>query len=114
MIFDSPFIRLTKRWCRFLGAITNNGRKLANFVGFYKGIQSAGAAIAFRIDARKVSFMNEFACNWGLLLGALLLAAPVIFLKIRDTVPLEEDLKFSDETLADVKPTAVSETSPNL
>lgn len=90
-----------------MGAITNNGRKLANFVGFYKGIQSAGAAIAFRIDERKVSFMGEFASNWALLLGALLLAAPVIFLKIKDTVPVEEDLKFSDETLADVKPAAV-------
>lgn len=90
-----------------MGAITNNGRKLANFVGFYKGIQSAGAAISFRIDARNVSFMAEFASNWGLLLGALLLAAPVIFLKIKDTVPVEEDLEFSDETLADVKPAAV-------
>lgn len=97
-----------------MGAITNNGRKLANFVGFYKGIQSAGAAISFRIDERGVSFMSEFASNWGLLLGALLLAAPVIFLKIRDTVPVEEDLKFSDETLEDVKPTALSERAQNL
>lgn len=105
------FKRLTKSWCRFLGAITNNGRKLANFVGFYKGIQSAGAAIAFRIDEREVSFMSEFASNWGLLLGALLLAAPVIFLKIRDSVPVEEDLKFSDETLSDVRPIIVSEST---
>lgn len=97
-----------------MGAITNNGRKLANFVGFYKGIQSAGAAIAFRIDERGVSFMSEFASNWGLLLGALLLAAPVIFLKIRDTVPVEEDLKFSDETLSDVQPITVSGRNPNL
>lgn len=97
-----------------MGAITNNGRKLANFVGFYKGIQSAGAAIAYRIDERGVPFMNEFASNWGLLIGALLLAAPVIFLKIRDTVPVEEDLKFSDETLEEVRPTAVPERSPNL
>lgn len=97
-----------------MGAITNNGRKLANFVGFYKGIQSAGAAIAFRIDERGVSFMSEFAANWGLLLGALLLAAPVIFFKIRDTVPVEEDLKFSDETLSDVRPITVSGRSPNL
>lgn len=97
-----------------MGAITNNGRKLANFVGFYKGIQSAGAAISLRIDERGASFMSEFAANWGLLLVALLLAAPVIFFKIRDTVPVEEDLKFSDETLSDVKPITVSGTSPNL
>lgn len=34
-----------------MGALTNNTRKLANFAGFYKGIQSAGAAIAGRVDA---------------------------------------------------------------
>ncbi len=85
-----------------MGALTNNGRKLANFAGFYKGIQSVGAAVAFRVDALKAPFMNEFASCWALLAGSLLIAAPVIWLKVRDTVPTEEDLKFSDETLADV------------
>lgn len=33
-------------------------------------------------------------------------AAPVIWLKIKDTVSIEEDLKFSDETVEDVAPTA--------
>lgn len=33
---------------RFMGSLTNNSRKLANFAGFYKGIQSAGQAIAWR------------------------------------------------------------------
>lgn len=28
-----------------MGALTNNARKLANFTGFYKGIQSAGAGM---------------------------------------------------------------------
>lgn len=90
---------------RFMGALTNNGRKLANFAGFYKGIQSAGAAIASRIDALHAPYMNEFASNWGLLAGTLLLAVPVILFNVRDTVPLEEDLKYSDETLEDVMPT---------
>lgn len=34
--------------CRFMGSLTNNARKLANFAGFYKGIQSAGAAGMWR------------------------------------------------------------------
>lgn len=33
---------------RFMGSLSNNSRKLANFAGFYKGIQSAGAAITWR------------------------------------------------------------------
>lgn len=94
---------------RFMGALTNNGRKLANFAGFYKGIQSAGAAIISAIDNDHVPYMNEFASSWGLLVGALLIAAPLIMLKVQDSVPVEEDLKFSDESLEDVKPTILSD-----
>lgn len=90
-----------------MGAITNNSRKLANFAGFYKGIQSAGAAIVWRLDDLGVPFMNLFASCWALLAGSLLLALPVILLKIRDTVPIEDDLKFSDETVEDVAPPTV-------
>lgn len=85
-----------------MGALTNNGRKLANFAGFYKGLQSAGAAVIFRVDALKAPFINEFASCWALLAGSLLVAGPVLLTRIRETVPTEEDLKFSDETLADV------------
>jgi hypothetical protein len=87
-----------------MGALTNNGRKLANFAGFYKGIQSAGAAIIWRLDSNKVPFINLFASCWALLAGGLLFALPLILMKIRDHVTLEEDLKFSDETVADVAP----------
>jgi hypothetical protein len=90
-----------------MGSLTNNGRKLANFAGFYKGIQSAGAAIIWRLDSLEIPFMNEFASCWALLAGGLLFALPVILLKIKDTVPVEEDLKFSDETIADVVATEV-------
>jgi len=89
-----------------MGAMTNNGRKLANFAGFYKGIQSAGAAIVFRIDALDTPFLNIFASCWALLGGSLLIAAPLIWTKIRDTVPIEDDLKFTDEIYEDVKPLA--------
>lgn len=89
-----------------MGALTNNSRKLANFTGFYKGIQSAGAAIAANLDARKISYMTQFGVSWGLLAGSLIVAAPVIIMKIKDTVSLEEDLKFSDETIEEVAPSA--------
>lgn len=90
---------------RLLGSLTNNGRKLANFTGFYKGIQSAGGAIAPAIDNRKVPYMTNLATIWGLLAGSLIVATPVIFMKVQDTTSLEEDLKFSDETFAEVAPT---------
>lgn len=87
-----------------MGSLTNNARKLANFTGFYKGIQSAGGAISPVLDTNKVSYMAQFAINWGLLAGSLVIAAPVIWIKVQDTTDLEEDLKFSDETVADVAP----------
>ena len=49
--------------------------------------------------------MNEFAASWALLAGSLLIAAPVIVMKIKDTVLLEEDLTFSDETVEEVRGT---------
>lgn len=85
-----------------MGSLTNNGRKLANFAGFYKCIQSAGSAISPVIDGRLVEYMTEFGINWGLLTGSLLIAAPVIWFKVKDYTSLEDDLAFSDETKADV------------
>jgi MFS family permease len=97
----------TVYWC--IGSLTNNARKLANFTGFYKGIQSAGGAISPSIDARKTAYMTQLAANWGLLAGSLIIAAPVIFMRVKDTTSLEEDLKFSDESFAEVAPTEVKE-----
>ena len=39
-----------------MGALSNDPRKLAYFAGFYKGIQSAGAAVVWRLDAVKTPF----------------------------------------------------------
>ncbi|KAK4645134.1 hypothetical protein QC761_310900 [Podospora bellae-mahoneyi] len=89
----------------YMGALSNSGRKAANLAGFYKGIQSAGAAVFWRLDGLKTPFNTIFGVTWGLLAAALLFAAPVIWLKVKDTVTAEEDLKFSDETIADVRAT---------
>lgn len=85
-----------------MGSLSNNARKLANFAGFYKGIQSAGAAGMWRLDAQKTPYMTEFASCWGLLLGSMLIALPVIFSKVKDSTDVAEDLRFSDETRVDV------------
>lgn len=85
-----------------MGALTNNARKLANFAGFYKGIQSAGGAITWALDDHKIPYMRMFASNWGLLTGSLVLALPVILWKVEDTVSLEKDIAFTDETIEEV------------
>jgi MFS family permease len=86
----------------FMGALTNNSRKLANFAGFYKGIQSAGAAVVYGLDNAKIPYLNMLASNWALLAGSLVVAAPVILFKVTDHVSVEKDLQFSDETEGEV------------
>ncbi|GAO49101.1 MFS general substrate transporter [Saitoella complicata NRRL Y-17804] len=65
-----------------MGALSNDPRKLAYFAGFYKGIQSAGAAIIWRIDALKKPFDAIFGSSWGLCGVALVCALPVILMKV--------------------------------
>lgn len=71
-------------------------------IGFYKAFQSAGAAIFWRLDGLGKPYDTMFGATWGVLAGSLLIAAPVVFFKIKDHVSIEEDLKFSDETIEDV------------
>jgi hypothetical protein len=94
-----------------MGSLTNNSRKLANFAGFYQGIQSAGAAITWALDRVKTPYMTSLAVTWGLLAGSIVIAAPAILTKVKDTVTLEEDLKFSDETFEDVQGRDRNETT---
>ncbi|KAF3919339.1 hypothetical protein ABW21_db0202980 [Orbilia brochopaga] len=81
-----------------MGALSNNSRKLAIYAGFYKGIQSAGSAVSFRLDSLKIPYINMFGSCWGLLLGSMICASPLIFFRIKEHIPAAEDLKFSDET----------------
>ena len=49
-----------------------------------------------------MSYDTMFTITWSLLGVSLLIGAPVVFLRIKDTVAMEEDLKFSDKTVEDV------------
>lgn len=90
-----------------MGALSNSGRKTANFAGFYKGIQSAGAAISWRIDAMDYSYLTQFAITWSLLAGSLVIAAPVIFLNIKEATSIDDDLIDTDLKYADIMPQAI-------
>lgn len=73
-----------------MGALSNDPRKLAYFAGFYKGIQSAGAAVVWRMDATGASFDALFGSSWGLCAAGMLCALPVIYLRVQDTGLSEE------------------------
>ncbi|KAJ6553314.1 major facilitator superfamily domain-containing protein [Mycena capillaripes] len=74
-----------------MGAMSNDPKKLAYFTGFYKSIQSAGAAGVWRADAILVPFMNVFASTWALCATGLLFALPMIYLRVKDHTDLEDE-----------------------
>lgn len=60
-------------------------------LGFNKGIQSAGAAIAWRLDAIAIPYMNLFASSWALVQGSLVIAIPLLWFKITDHTDAMQD-----------------------
>ena len=97
-----------------MGSLSNSGRRTANYVGFYKGLQSAGAAVMWSLDRDKLSYKSEWATNIGLLLGSLLIAAPLILVRIKDHVEIEDDLADVDETIEDVVPVVAIEKTQKV
>ncbi|KAJ2822889.1 hypothetical protein FBU31_004455, partial [Coemansia sp. 'formosensis'] len=49
-----------------IGALSNDNQLLARYIGFYKGMQSFGAAIAWQLDAKNVAPKNQLVANWVL------------------------------------------------
>ncbi|KAF8961016.1 major facilitator superfamily domain-containing protein [Flammula alnicola] len=74
-----------------IGAMSNDPAKLAYFAGFYKSIQSAGAAGAWRADAVKTPFMNLFISTWVLLVAGLVFALPMLYLRVKDHTELADE-----------------------
>lgn len=68
-----------------IGAISNSPQKTAYYGAFYKSIQSAGAAIMWRLDFYQVPYINMFASCWALCAGSLVVAFPLVFYMITDT-----------------------------
>lgn len=87
-----------------LGCLSNSSRKTAIYAGYYKGIQSAGAAIAYRLDSLSTPYMSMFGSSWGIIIGALLIMLPLLYFKVENHTDLEVDLKDIDQTEHDIIP----------
>ncbi|KAG0150938.1 hypothetical protein CROQUDRAFT_87395 [Cronartium quercuum f. sp. fusiforme G11] len=71
-----------------MGTLSNNPRELASLVGFYKGIQSAGAAVIYRIDANQASYHAIFISSWCLLGLGLVALLPLLCMRVQDHSPV--------------------------
>lgn len=89
-----------------MSSITNDPYKLARMAGYYKGIQSAGAAVSFGMDAVKTAYLGEILISWLLTLIALPLCALVLY-HVRDTNYEAEEVAHVED-LSDDKAEAIS------
>ncbi|KAF9219175.1 MFS general substrate transporter [Gyrodon lividus] len=74
-----------------LGAMSNDPGKLAVFTGFYKSIQSAGAAGVWRVDAVQIPYMNIFVSTWVLAAVGMVAALPMIYMRVKDHTDPEDE-----------------------
>ncbi|KAL6654851.1 hypothetical protein ACP70R_008316 [Stipagrostis hirtigluma subsp. patula] len=67
-----------------IGALTDESQMLSRYVGFFKGVQSAGAAVAWQIDTRHIPLMSQLIVNWALMTFSYPLLALLVFLAVKD------------------------------
>ncbi|KAA1114583.1 hypothetical protein PGT21_014339 [Puccinia graminis f. sp. tritici] len=67
-----------------MGMLADDPRDLAPLVGFYKGIQSAGAAVIFRIDSNQASYHAIFISSWSILALGLFCLIPLLLFRIKN------------------------------
>ncbi|KAK4489814.1 hypothetical protein RD792_000458 [Penstemon davidsonii] len=72
-----------------IGALADDSEVLSRYVGFYKGVQSAGAAVAWQIDSHNVPYLNELITNWALMTVSFPLLVVLIIKAVKDDDEVE-------------------------
>ncbi|KAL4075189.1 major facilitator superfamily domain-containing protein [Scleroderma yunnanense] len=67
-----------------MGAMSNDMAKLAVFTGFYKCLQSSGAAGVWRADGAGLPYMNIFLSTWALTAAGMVFALPMVYYRVKD------------------------------
>ncbi|KAL9225107.1 hypothetical protein vseg_001069 [Gypsophila vaccaria] len=67
-----------------IGSLADDSETLSRYSGFYKGIQSAGAAVAWQVDVHGVSYMNQLIVNWVLTTASYPLLFLLVVLAVKD------------------------------
>ncbi|KAK1559880.1 hypothetical protein Q3G72_019441 [Acer saccharum] len=78
-----------------IAALADDSEILSRYVGFYKGVQSAGAAVAWQVDAHNVPLLNQLIANWSLTTVSYPLLVVLVMFGIKDddnsSKPAEND-----------------------
>ncbi|KAK9673094.1 hypothetical protein RND81_12G145600 [Saponaria officinalis] len=73
-----------------IGSLADDSETLSRYSGFYKGIQSAGAAVAWQVDVHGVSYMNQLIVNWVLTTASYPLLFLLVTLAVKDKNTIED------------------------
>lgn len=73
-----------------IGTLANDSETLSRYVGFYKGVQSAGAAVAWQIDNRKTPLLSQLIVNWSLTTVSYPLLVVLVLLAVKDDDTAED------------------------
>jgi hypothetical protein len=67
-----------------MGSLSNNSATLSHYSGWYKSIQSAGAAIVWRLDGLKISYRSMYISTWVVVLVGVMSTFFVAFTKVKE------------------------------
>lgn len=91
-----------------IGSLSNNSSILSHYAGWYRSIQSAAAAVVWRLDGMGVSYRHMFISTWCIMIGSVITTFYVAFNKVLEqskdelslslTTPAKSDECLSRET----------------
>ncbi|XXG43430.1 hypothetical protein AAC387_Pa01g3469 [Persea americana] len=71
--------------------MNGNCRGDDRYSGFYKGVQSAGAAVAWQLDTRRVSLLSQLIANWSFTAISFPLLLVLVVLVVKDGDKVDEE-----------------------
>lgn len=103
-IFYGMYDALWQGFCYWIiGATSNSTAVAAVLVGAYKTFQATGGAMAWRVNALGKPALTQLYMNWGLSMGALLIALPMVWTVSETCVVVEEGQEQKVELEVDEK-----------
>lgn len=87
--FSDAMVQCYAYW--LMGSLTNDLSVASRYTGFYKGMQSSGAAVAWRVDTLNTSFMNQLIINWVLFSASVPFASFVARDVQEKTIEVDDD-----------------------
>lgn len=74
-----------------IGALADDSQTLSRYSGFYKGVQSAGAAVAWQVDTHKVPLLSQLVVNWSLTTVSYPFLVLLVMLAVKNEKKAEDE-----------------------